>query len=159
RLGPRGISAGLQVSLIATPHVLARGLWRWYMIKHGAVAVAIGVAGLLIAGCGSDSNKKTSSSTTTRSDTPARQPATGTKTSTGTTSMNVAPETRILSILHNKNLEEIQMGRLAQERGASQEVKEFGKTLVRDHTDADSKVVTTSREVGVTLMSSDRVKQ
>jgi putative membrane protein len=42
--------------------------------------------------------------------------------------------------LHDANQMEIQMGRLAQERGASRDVKNYGKRLVADHTAADKKL-------------------
>jgi putative membrane protein len=46
----------------------------------------------------------------------------------------------VLSKLHESNLKEVEMGKLAQKQGQSKEVKAFGKTLVQDHTAADKKV-------------------
>jgi putative membrane protein len=46
-----------------------------------------------------------------------------------------------LETLHLINLHEIEMGKLAQERGGAQAVKDHGAMLVRDHRDADVKVV------------------
>jgi putative membrane protein len=46
----------------------------------------------------------------------------------------------VLSKLHESNLKEVEMGKLAQKQGQSKDVKAFGKTLVQDHTSADKKV-------------------
>jgi putative membrane protein len=69
------------------------------------------------------------------------------------------PEVRILSILHAKNMEEVDAGKLAQQNGGSDGVKSYGDMLVRDHTDADDKVNQTAKDAGVTLLSADEVKQ
>jgi predicted outer membrane protein len=47
----------------------------------------------------------------------------------------------VLATLHQTNQEEIQMGKLAQERGHSGAVKRFGAMLVRQHTEADQRLV------------------
>jgi putative membrane protein len=57
----------------------------------------------------------------------------------------------VLAKLHQSNLKEIEMGKLAQERGQSKEVKAFGKTLVKDHTAADKKVQALARQEKVEL--------
>lgn len=72
---------------------------------------------------------------------------------------SASPDARILSILHAKNQEEIKLGRLAQQNGQSQEVKEYGQMLVRDHSANDAKVVQTARDAGLSLMSADEVKE
>jgi putative membrane protein len=51
-----------------------------------------------------------------------------------------AADRQTIQRLHDANQLEIQMGRLAQERGASREVKSYGKRLVADHTAADKKL-------------------
>lgn len=53
--------------------------------------------------------------------------------------------------LHDGNQLEIQMGRLAQERGTTREVKGLGKRLVTDHTAADKKVDEHLRKRGTSL--------
>lgn len=70
---------------------------------------------------------------------------------------NVSPETRILSILHAKNEEEIRIGRLAQDRAASEEVKRYAEQLIQDHTQLDAQVSTTAQASGVTLMDPHNV--
>jgi putative membrane protein len=46
----------------------------------------------------------------------------------------------LLAMLHQDNQNEIQLGKLAQERGQSKGVKQYGSMLVRDHTEADQKI-------------------
>lgn len=47
----------------------------------------------------------------------------------------------VLAKLHQSNGHEIAMGKLAQQKGQSKEVKAFGKTLAKDHAAADKKVL------------------
>ncbi len=62
-----------------------------------------------------------------------------------------SPDARILSILHAKNQEEIAIGKLAQEKGASTEVKQYGQMLVADHSASDEQVRAAAEAAGVTL--------
>lgn len=55
--------------------------------------------------------------------------------------------------LHQSDEKEIAMGRLAQKDGKSAEAKAFGKTLVKDHTAADKKVVKLAKEEKLELGS------
>jgi predicted outer membrane protein len=47
----------------------------------------------------------------------------------------------VLAKLHQSNGHEIAMGKLAQQKGQSKDVKAFGRTLVKDHSAADKKVL------------------
>lgn len=49
---------------------------------------------------------------------------------------------------------EIKMGQLAQQNGSSQGVKDFGKTLVSDHTMAKQQAEDVAKQIGVTPPSS-----
>src|SRR4051812_8806786 len=51
-----------------------------------------------------------------------------------------ASDRPMIQRLHDANQMEIQMGRLAQEKGASRLVKNFGRQLVADHTAADKRL-------------------
>ncbi|MFP2927406.1 DUF4142 domain-containing protein [Pyxidicoccus sp. 3LG] len=51
-------------------------------------------------------------------------------------------EKRFLEMQHHVNQMEVMMGRLAQEKGASQGVKDYGARLVKDHEAADLKITT-----------------
>src|SRR4051812_35543012 len=57
----------------------------------------------------------------------------------------------VLSKLHQSNVKEVEMGKLAQKNGQSKEVKEFGKTLVTDHSAADKKVKALAKKEKVEL--------
>ncbi len=64
----------------------------------------------------------------------------------------------LLSKLHAGNQNEIALGKLAQERGTSQEVKDFGAMLVKDHSAADQKVLAAAQEAGIKLESPPMAK-
>ena len=57
----------------------------------------------------------------------------------------------VLGKLHHSNQMEIEMGKLAQEKGQSKDVKSFGKALVIDHTAADKKVVALAKQENIDL--------
>jgi putative membrane protein len=56
-----------------------------------------------------------------------------------------------LERLHHINQEEIQLGRLAQQNGMSQDVKSYGEMLVRDHTSADERLMSYAQQKGFKL--------
>jgi putative membrane protein len=57
----------------------------------------------------------------------------------------------VLTKLHQSNVREVEMGKLAQKNGQSKEVKAFGKTLVTDHSAADKKVKALAKKENVDL--------
>ena len=57
----------------------------------------------------------------------------------------------VLGKLHQSNQKEIEMGKMAQKNGTSKDVKGYGKTLVKDHTAADKKVVALAKKEKVEL--------
>jgi putative membrane protein len=62
------------------------------------------------------------------------------------------PETiRVLNLLHQTNLKEIEAGKLAEKKGQAKDVKSLGKMLIKDHTAADKKVTSLAKEEKVTL--------
>ncbi|CAG0980351.1 hypothetical protein PHYC_01733 [Phycisphaerales bacterium] len=111
-----------------------------------------------IAGCrDSDWSRSKSESSTDRT------AATTTRTEThdrdrSVSSTSTSPDARILAILHAVNREEIEIGTLAQQKGQSLEVRDYGAMLVRDHTANDTRVQTAARTVGITLMSVEQAK-
>jgi len=71
-----------------------------------------------------------------------------------------APATAdVLGKLHESNQKEIAMGKMAQKNGKSKEVTTFGKTLVKDHTAADKKVLTLAKQEKVELPSPAPAKE
>jgi putative membrane protein len=57
----------------------------------------------------------------------------------------------LLNDLHESNIHEINMGKMAQQKGYSTEMRDYGKTLVDDHQKADEKVTRVASQEGVTL--------
>lgn len=57
---------------------------------------------------------------------------------------------QIVAKLHAINRLEIDMGRLARDKGASAEIRRFGALLERDHSAADKKVASLAKRLGVT---------
>ena len=57
------------------------------------------------------------------------------------------------------NLAEVKVGNLAQQKGASQGVKEFGAMLVKDHSAANERAQQAAAAVGVSPPSQPTVKQ
>jgi len=63
-----------------------------------------------------------------------------------------APNTaEVLGKLHQADQKEIEAGKMAQKNGQSTEVKDYGKTLVKDHTAADKKVSTLAKQEKIDL--------
>jgi putative membrane protein len=58
---------------------------------------------------------------------------------------------QIVMELHHANLNEIQMGRMAQARATSARVKDYGATLVKDHQAADAKLLGYARRKGMNM--------
>jgi putative membrane protein len=69
------------------------------------------------------------------------------------------PETRILSILHASNQEEIATGNLAMQRGESRAVRNYGEMLVDHHRQMDAEVMDVASQLGVQLMSGEDVRR
>lgn len=64
-----------------------------------------------------------------------------------------ADEKAFLERLHHINQSEIQLGKLAQQNGQSQDVKSYGEMLVKDHTAADQQVMAYAQRKGMKLAS------
>lgn len=63
----------------------------------------------------------------------------------------------VLADLHKNNLMEIEMGKLAQDKGQSESVKNYGEMLVKDHEDAQKKVEELANQLDVKLPAKDEV--
>lgn len=93
-------------------------------------------------------NTATDSSTAYRSTDGRSSPGSSTS---GATVAHTSNDGRILSYLHTKNQEEIEAGRLAQTRGSSAAVREYGRMLAEHHESNDRKVMSTASTLGVQL--------
>ncbi|QSQ21373.1 DUF4142 domain-containing protein [Pyxidicoccus parkwayensis] len=60
-------------------------------------------------------------------------------------------EKAFLEVLHHGNQSEVQMGMLAQQRGSSQGVKDYGAKLVKDHQAADQKLMAYAQKKNLQL--------
>ena len=58
---------------------------------------------------------------------------------------------RIASFLHQVNQAEINAGKLAQQQGTSQDVKDYGRMLVEDHTKADQTLTDVAKKAHLNL--------
>jgi putative membrane protein len=81
-------------------------------------------------------------------DADTKQPATTKDTERASTT---GPEERLLAKLHETNQMEIEFGKLAQQKGSTAAVKDYGKQLEQDHKNADNKVTSIAREKNITL--------
>jgi putative membrane protein len=57
------------------------------------------------------------------------------------------------------NLAEVQVGKLAQQKGQSDAVRSFGQMLVSDHSEANQKATQVAKELGVTPPGEPNAKQ
>jgi putative membrane protein len=60
----------------------------------------------------------------------------------------------ILEQIHQANLKEIAIGKMAEEKASSDEVRAYADQLVKDHTSADQMVVATAQKKGARLRDS-----
>ena len=60
-------------------------------------------------------------------------------------------DARIASILHKVNKSEIEAGKLAEMQGQSPEVRDYGRMLTKDHTDADTNLVSIAKKAKIDL--------
>ena len=63
-------------------------------------------------------------------------------------------DARLVALLHEVNQEEISAGKLAEQKGHSAQVKEFGKQLVQDHTKSDTDVKAAAKKAGISMSES-----
>jgi putative membrane protein len=70
-----------------------------------------------------------------------------------------APGQPFLTKAIQGNLAEIEMGRLAQEKGQSDAVRSFGQQLVQDHGQANERATTAATAAGVTPPTEPSAKQ
>jgi putative membrane protein len=61
---------------------------------------------------------------------------------------------RVLQQIHEINMAEVEVGRLAQEKGQSDDVRNLGKEIEKDHQDADKQVMDLAKKKGFNLQSS-----
>jgi putative membrane protein len=60
-------------------------------------------------------------------------------------------DAQILRHLHHANMEEIKAGQMAESKGSSQGVKDYARTLVQDHQQADKQVLAMAQKMNVDM--------
>ncbi len=75
------------------------------------------------------------------------------------TPQTTSADARILSILHLKNDEEEDLGKLAKDNSESEAVKSYGQMLIDDHKAADDRVTKTAKDANIKLMDDDETKR
>jgi putative membrane protein len=66
---------------------------------------------------------------------------------------------QLLHALHHIDQEEIKAGNMAEEKGSSQQVKDYGRMLVQDHQKADKQVMQIAQKMHVDLSNTKDVPQ
>jgi putative membrane protein len=69
-----------------------------------------------------------------------------------------AQDAQTVQKLHESNVTEIEVGKLASKNAASAEVKRYGEMLVKDHTQADRELSALAKKKGVKLTDIDHSK-
>ncbi len=64
----------------------------------------------------------------------------------------MSPESELLSKMHMANQMDIKAGQLAESKGTTQAIRNFGALLVRDHSYADKRIINLAKQQGVQLM-------
>ena len=64
----------------------------------------------------------------------------------------MSPESELLSKMHMANQMEIKAGQLAQSKGATQAIRNYGALLARDHSYADKRITALAKQQGIQLM-------
>lgn len=124
----------------ATPGTTAPGA-----TPPGATAPGATAPGTTAPGAGAPDNGTGTNATT---------PGTGAEahgtTQSGTTATGVSKsDKRFIRKAAQGGLAEVELGKLAQQRGSSQEVRDFGQRMVTDHSQANDKLMTIAQSLNV----------
>ena len=106
-----------------------------------AVVVSVLLAALVAAGQDQNTNTNTNSNTTQNSNMSASSKSTSTLSSS---------DQKFIMEAATNGLEEVELGKLAAERGSTDAVKQFGQRMVDDHTKANEELTQIASSKGVT---------
>ena len=70
-----------------------------------------------------------------------------------------SPDSSFYKVAAEAGLSEVELGNLAQEKGSTQQVKDFGAMMVKDHSAANDKLKSLATAKSITLPSSSGVRQ
>ena len=125
---------------------------------------------LVLAGCGTSKDAPAASasvaaSTPLEAASPNAQTARASKHATSTAHVSSSggsamPNTGlILTQMHQTNLMEIELGKMAEQKAASSEVRAYANQLVQDHTNVDRMVVAMAQDSGTNLKNGAEAHQ
>jgi putative membrane protein len=77
----------------------------------------------------------------------------------GKRSDRMMTDDQVLHALHHIDQEEIKGGNLAEQKGSTQQVKDYGRTLVQDHQKADKQVMQVAQKMHVDLTDTKNMPQ
>lgn len=131
--------------------------WRHGLGKRGLLIAALAVSAL--AGCSTAQKQLPTASASV--DPPPSEVAASSRHQARskhfTTSASASPAKQntamVLSQIHQTNLTEIALGRIAQDRASMSEVRAYADQLVQDHTNADETVVAMAQKSGMQLQN------
>jgi putative membrane protein len=89
----------------------------------------------------------------------ARAKAATTRARTSTSSSTEPSTGLVLAQIHQANLMEMALGKMAEEKASSDEVRAYADQLVRDHTSVDGMVVAMAQETGTNLKNGAEAHQ
>jgi putative membrane protein len=125
---------------------------------------------LVVTGCATSQNQAPGASATASTPLEAASPPSASKTRASKSStasrVHSSPEGSampntglILSQMHQTNLTEIALGKMAQQKASSSEVRAYADQLVQDHTNVDRMVVDMAQESGTNLKNGAEAHQ
>jgi putative membrane protein len=92
----------------------------------------------------------TTSKDTARNDAnPMNTPDTGKRGQSANPADEKMTDARLVSVLHHVNQDEIAAGNLAQQKGQTGDIKNYGKKLVADHTRLENELMTAAKKAGI----------
>src|SRR5216684_7201259 len=127
--------------------------------KREVMIAAVVIAAL--AGCGTSSNRASVASTNVAAAPEAAQrdapqaPARPSQThaSSAPAAPNKGNTRAVLSQIHQANLMEIALGKMAEEKASTTEIRAYADQLVQDHTNVDQTVVAMAQKSGAHLQN------
>jgi putative membrane protein len=129
------------------------------VLRHLFVAALVGAA---LSGC-STSREQPPANTNTAAAQPAAQPTTQ-EAKAKPAARVPSPEASskktsaaILAQIHQADLKEIAVGKMAEEKASTDEVRAYADQLVKDHTNADQLVLAMAQKTGTHLRSASTV--